>query len=213
VAFVQFRRGPVFSARAAVGGLLVTLALLGVSQAYARADQPPSTTFAVATRTVPPGARLGPGAVDPVPVDLPPALAARAFGDPEVLDGAVTLAPLQEGDLVLASHVAPGSIGPPAGVELSFSVSPDRAVAGGLRPGEQVDLVATYGSGDPATARLVATGALVVAVQDGGGGLLGGEAGLTLTVRLAQRSAALDLVHAVDLGSVTVLRSTGSDRP
>ena len=41
--------------RAATGGLLVTVALLGVSQAYAHADRPPTTGYAVTTSTLAPG--------------------------------------------------------------------------------------------------------------------------------------------------------------
>jgi SAF domain len=191
--------------RAAAGGLLVTLALLGVSQAYAHADAPPATRYVVALGTVAPGEVLGPEVLATVAADLPASLARRAFRDPVALDGAVALAPLEAGDLVLASHVRPEG-GPPAGTaDVSFTLPTDRAVAGDLQPGEWVDLVATD-EGGGRTARLAASDALVVAVANADDGLLATGAGLVLTVRLADRSTALRVVQAVDQGHVTVVR-------
>jgi Flp pilus assembly protein CpaB len=195
------------SLRAVGGGLLVTLALLGVSQAYARADEPPTTRYLVAARTLPPGSVLDAGALDAVPADLPSALAGRAFTDPRAVDGAVTLAPLQAGDLVLASHVRPADgAAPDGGADLSFAITADRAVAGRLQPGERVDLVASY-DGVDRPARLAARDALVVAVAASSDSLLDDGTGLVLTVRVSGTAPALEVVQAVDHGQLTVVRS------
>ncbi len=196
---------PPINLRAAVGGLLVTLALLGVSQAYAHADAPPTSRWVVAVRTVAPGEAIAPDALDTVAADLPAAVAHRAFSDPAALDGAVALAPLQAGDLVLASHVRPGGDAAAGTADVSFALSPDRALAGDLQAGERVDLVATD-DGAARPARFAASDALVVAVAEASDGLLDTGGGLVLTVRLTDRSSALRVVAAVDQGHLTLVR-------
>src|SRR5690606_31198538 len=126
----------------------------------------------------------GDGIVDLVAADLPTSLAARAFTSVEVLEGAVTLAPLTTGELVQLSQVLPADAATPAGVELSFALATDRALDGAVRPGEQVDLVASTPGGPT---RVVARRALVTRTGDGGDALLDGGGGdLVLTVRLAE---------------------------
>jgi Flp pilus assembly protein CpaB len=191
--------------RAVIGGLLVAVALLAVSQAYAEADRPPTTRFAVATRTLAPGTVLDEAVVDLVPAELPPTTAARAFTATEALRGAVTLAPLDPGELVMLSQVLPAGAGTPAGVELSFSLGPERALAGAVQPGERIDLVATFPAG---ATRLVAESALVTAITVTSDGLLSDAGELVLTVRLREQAELLGLVEAVDEGRLTIARQT-----
>jgi hypothetical protein len=195
--------GHLLTLRAALGALLVTVALLGVSQAYAHADRPPSTGYAVATRPLAPGAVLNAGSVELVPADLPHALAGRAFTATDVLDGAVTLAPLAAGELIQLSQVLPADAAPLAGVELSFPIPADRALGGAVRPGEEVDLVASFPAGPT---RVVARDALVTHAAAGGDALLDDQGDLVLTVRLAEDGELLDVVEAVDDGQLTVTR-------
>ena len=193
----------VLTLRAALGALLVTVALLGVSQAYAHADRPPATGYVVAARTVAPGAILSTEALDLLPVDLPDPLADRAFTSIDVLDGAVSLAPLQPGELVLLSQVLPAGTAPAGGVDLAFAVPRERALGGDLRPGELVDLVASFPAG---ATRVVAQRALVTHADNGGEALLDQSGQLVLTVRLREQGELLDVVEAVDEGQVTVTR-------
>jgi Flp pilus assembly protein CpaB len=195
--------GQLLTLRAALGALLVTVALLGVSQAYAHADRPPSTGYAVAGHALAPGSVLDPSTVELVPADLPHALAERAFTSTEVLDGAVTLAPLAAGELIQLSQVLPPDEAPLAGVELSFSVAAERALGGSIRPGEEVDLVASFPAGPT---RVVARDALVTRATTGGDALLDDGGQLVLTVRLLEDGELLDVVEAVDDGQLTVTR-------
>jgi Flp pilus assembly protein CpaB len=192
------------SLRAAVGGLLVTLALLGVSQAYAHADRPPHTGVVVAARTLAPGTVLHRDDLDLVPADLPATTAGRAFTSTEALAGAVTLAPLAPGEPVLLSQVLPTDAAPPSGVDLSFAVTADRALGGSILPGERVDLVATLPAGGT---RLVARAALVIGTSNETDGLLSDTGRLVVTVRLPSRHHLLDLVAAVDEGQLTLARA------
>lgn len=190
--------------RGVVGGLLVTLALLGVSQAYAHADRPPRSGVVVVDRDLPAGTTLVPEHLEVLAVDLPPTLADRVFDRPEVLHGATTLAPLAAGEPVLLSQVLPVGVAPAAGVDLSFAVSPDRALGGDLRPGEAVDLVATPAAGGT---RVVAEAVTVIAVVGATDGLLTDGGGLVVTVRLPSRRELLAVVAAVDDGRLTLART------
>ena len=189
--------------RAALGALLVTVALLGVSQAYAHADRPPSTGYVVATRPLAPGTVLDPSAIELVPADLPHTVAGRAFTSADALDGAVTLAPLAPGELLQLSQVLPADGAPLAGVELSFALPAERALGGALRPGEEVDLVASFPAG---ATRIVARRALVTRADTAGDALLDDSGQLVLTVRLQEDGELLDVVEAVDDGELTVTR-------
>ena len=177
--------------RAALGGLLVTLALLGVSQAYAHADRPPRSGVVVVDRDLPPGTTLAP-------------LADRVFDRPEVLEGATTLAPLAAGEPVLLSQVLPAGVVPDAGVDLSFAVSADRALGGLLQPGERVDLVATPAAG---ATRVVAEGVTVIDAVSDTEGLLADGGGLVVTTRLPSRRVLVAVVAAVDQGRLTLART------
>lgn len=191
--------------RAVLGGLLVTLALLGVSQAYAHADRPPRSALVVVDRDLPAGTVLGPDLLRVVAVDLPPPLTGRVFEQPEVLVGATTLAPLASGEPVLLSQVLPAGTSPATGVDVSFAVTADRALGGSLRPGELVDLVATPAAG---ATRVVAESVTVIDAVGETDGLLADTGGLVVTVRLPSRRALLGVVAAVDEGRLTVARSS-----
>jgi hypothetical protein len=179
------------------------VALLGVSQAYAHADRPPSTGYAVAARRLAPGTVLEASAVELVPADLPHPVATRAFSSVDVLEGAVTLAPLEPGELLQLSQVLPADAAPLAGIELSFSVASERALGGSVRPGEQVDLVASFPAG---RTRVVARHALVTGATWAGDALLDDSGQLVLTVRLQEDAELLAVVEAVDDGQLTVTR-------
>ncbi len=207
VSFPLHLPGGSTTVRAVLGGLLVALALLGVSQAYAHADDPPTTRYVVARHTIAPGAVLDPDALELQPAELPQRTAERAFTDRDVLAGAVTLAPLAPGELVQLGHVLPVTDAAFEGVELSFAVTADRALGGAIRPGEVVDLVATFATSSP---RLVARDALVTTVATGGDRLIDDSGPVLLTVRLRDPGELLDLVQAVDEGQVTVAR-TGAE--
>ena len=65
--------------------------------------------------------------------------------------------------------------------ELSLTLDADRALGGGLRSGEVVDVVATYGSGGNASTRLAASGAVVVNVTGSDDRAIGPAGTVTVT--------------------------------
>jgi Flp pilus assembly protein CpaB len=204
-------RRPPTSGRAILGGLLVTVAVLGTFAAVRSSSAAPEQRYVVATRSVDVGERITRADLDVVALDLPSGVAAHAFTDVAALDGAVALAPLRAGSLVGASQVRTGpgvdGIDGPS-QELSLRLPREQAVDGTLDRGEWVDVVATYGSGPEAVTHVIARDAAVTsigAVDDAG---LGDDGGITLTLQLPDDDTVLRLVHAKDVATITLVRAT-----
>jgi Flp pilus assembly protein CpaB len=202
------RRTPLPSGRAVLGGLLVAVAALGVFAAYAGAQQPPRTTVVVATTSLPAGHRLSPSDLRTVQVDLPAGTASSTYASVDDLVGAVTLAPLDAEELVQRSAVLAADADAPPVHEFSFPLERERAVDGDLRPGERVDLLATYGTGSDAYTVVLARGAVVSAVDDASSGSLTSSGSLVLTLALGSADEVLDVAHASQVASLTVVRAT-----
>jgi Flp pilus assembly protein CpaB len=190
--------------RAVVGGLLVATAAVGTFAAWSSAASGPTSAYVTVARDVRPGDELRAGDLRLVPLDLPDAQRSGAFTAAGVLDGAVALAPLAAGELVQASAVARPA-GGPGTAQISFAVAPSDALGGRVKPGEPVDLLAVYGTGQSATVERATEGALLVDVTREGGPVAGG--GITLTV--AVPAADVDAVAlASSAGTLKVVRAT-----
>lgn len=179
---------------------VAVVSAVGVVVQELRPPAPATVAVVVLTRDVPAGAALA--ETDVHSVRLPRELvAARMLRAPAEVVGqrlAVGLPagfPLAEEVLVgpgLATGTAPGEVVVP--VRLA-----DAAVAGTLRPGDRVDLLAATADAAASAggAEVVAAGALVVALEPGsGGGLLGGEEPASLVFVAVPRAAAPDVVGA-----------------
>lgn len=207
--------------RAVIGAFLVVVAAVGTFGAYLSATAAPDTSYMVATRTFQIGHVIeeadlvgADSGFRAVPIDLPDEQAARALttdaADAEQLLGQVVVAPIGTGDLVQRTQfVDVADAG--EGVTMSLSLPVDRALAGQVRAGERVDVMATYtgAGGDGSETRLVARNVTVVTVLAGGDGLNGGRT--TLTVELPDLAAAQRLQHAVDTAQVAILRGGDVD--
>jgi Flp pilus assembly protein CpaB len=192
--------------RALVGGLLVTVAAVLVFAAYAGATDRPERSVVVARRDVDPGERLEAADLDVRSVDLPADLAGRAFDSADELVGAIALGPIATGELVQEGTVRLGD--PEAtGPEFSFPVERERALAGDVRAGERIDLLATFGSGSDASTVVLARDARVRHVQESRSGTLGSSGQLVVTVGLASGDEVLDVAHASQVATITVVRS------
>lgn len=209
------RRASLPNSRAVVGGLLVTVAAVGVFAAYRQAGGRPTTRYVVATRSVDPGGPITADALGLETMELPAQQAARVYESPSELDGAVALAPLAPGDLVLRSAVLPAdrAAGFDGGHEFSLPIDRDRALNGGLRRGETVDVLATYGTGDAAYTLVVARGAGVTALDDGSGGTIGSAGTVVVTLALRDPDEVLRVAHAAEVGSITLVRTTRAGGP
>jgi hypothetical protein len=118
----------------------------------------------------------------------------------------VVLGPIGENELIQRSQLGETGSARPH-VEVSFALPRDRAVDGGLRSGDRVDVFATY---DDHTAEVV-RGAQVVGVGGDPAASLAGDMQVTVTLALDDGTRRAELVHAVRAGEVTLVRSTQSD--
>ena len=204
------RRRGLPGSRAVVGGLLVTVALLATWWTATSAGRGPVARYVVAARSIAPGQRLQLADLTLAPVDLPVTMRRGAFAAPSSLVGRVTTSPLEAGDLVQASAVseAPGSA---RERELSFVADADWAVGGTLRPGDRIDLLATYGTGQSSETTRVLAGIRVRRVARAGGDGIGPSRNQTLTVAIADDRSVKAAVNAARAGTITVVRSTGAD--
>jgi len=196
------------SGRALVGGLLVTMAAVVVFAAYAGAQERPTTSVVVARRALDPGERLTSDDLEVRTLSVPAELADRSFADASGVVGAVTLGPIGAGELVQEGSVRTvdrDSSGP----EFSFPVERERALAGDVHPGEEVDLLATFGSGSDATTEVLARRARVLHVQESRNGTLGTSGRLVLTVELASGAEVLEVAHAAQVAVITLVRPSG----
>lgn len=196
------------SGRAVAGGLLVAVAAVLVFSAYAGAGERPQRSMVVTRREVAPGHTIGPEDVEVRTGDLPDELIGRSFDSIDEVLGAVTLGPLDQGDLVQSGTIRLG-----AGddrPEFSFPVEREQALAGDVRAGEEVDLLATFGTGTDAETVVLARGAQVREVDEARGGTIGSSGRIVLTVGLASGTEVLDLAHAAQVATLTVVRAGGA---
>lgn len=198
------RRRP--NTRTMIGALLVSVAALVTYLAVEGSGSSNRRTVVVASRAIAPGERLDASALVTESIDDGP-LSSHAFADPTPLVGAVTLAPIAEGELVQRSAVQSAVTSTPAR-EFSFPVDRDRALNGDLRPGERVDVLATYGSGNDSTTVVLSRDARVVRIADARSGAIGSSARLILTLALSSADQLLDTAHAAQTAAITVVRTT-----
>jgi hypothetical protein len=79
---------------------------------------------------------------------------------------------------------------------------------GELRPGETIDLLATYGTGIDAITTVLARSALVLQLDTQGDGTMGATGRVVLTIGLASADELLDAAHAAQVAGLTAVRST-----
>jgi hypothetical protein len=207
------RRRALPGGRAVLGALLIAASAVGVTGVVLSATAAPVTSFVVAAAALEPGVRFASiedvrAAFGRATVDLPPTLAERAVPVEELdaLVGQVLLAPLERGDLLVRSALVDQRADGGDDV-LSFALPRTAAVAGALRPGERIDIVATYGSGTTATTDYVVRGVRVLGVSAPDDGVVGGSSELTLMVALASPDDVLALGHAISTADVFVVRT------
>ena len=200
-----------------MGAVLLTAAGVGTFAVATDRTDAASTGYVVVTRAVQPGGRIRAEDLAVRPMSLDPAVAQNAFTDPGRLTGAVALAPLGSGQLLQRAEVAAattvdGAALPP-GHELTIPVPADRMPAG-IRRGEVVAVLATYGSGSDARTVVTVQHATVLQLGEPGESLATrGSARLTLA--LTEPDDVVETAHAAQVAELTVVRATlaGDDLP
>jgi Flp pilus assembly protein CpaB len=198
--------------RAVVGAFLVVVAAVGTFGAYLSATAAPTTMYVVATQSLTVGQTLAEPDLavlfTTVAMELPEAQALRAISAADAtatLTDTVVVAPVAAGDL-LARSVVTSITNAAAGVQLSFSIPSDRAVGGSVRPGERVDVIATFrgSSTEGGETRVVARQIIVVSTGGESSGIEGGRA--VVTVQVEDLATAQLLQHAIDVAEIALLR-------
>jgi Flp pilus assembly protein CpaB len=211
----QIQRPALPASRAWVGGLLVVAAAVGVFAAYQGAGSAPATSYVVVGAEVAPGTRLTERLLSMVAIELPDTQAERAYTSIDQLEGAITLAPLEAGDLIMGSAVllASRATGSEAVHEFSFSVDRDHAMNGALVAGDRVDVLATYGTGEAGHTSVAARGATVLAADDGSSGGIGSPGTVVMSIALTSAADVVRVAHAAETSAVTIVRATRADDP
>jgi Flp pilus assembly protein CpaB len=181
----------------ALAGLLTAVGVYVVLQ-----DADPGQRVLVATRELQAGTVVPPDALTAVTVDVADAQATRLIPaeQRDAMVGQVVANHLMAGDLIGASDLRRAAA-PEDRRAMALPVGQERAVAGELRTGDRVDVIAV----EDGVARYVATGLPVIA-SGGGDGL---DDSWTLTVSVDEQSA-LALARALADAEVTVTRATGA---
>jgi Flp pilus assembly protein CpaB len=205
------RRAALPSGRAVLGGLLVAVAMVAAYVAASGATAGPAGRAVVADRRLPIGHRIEAEDLRLAAVDVPADAADRLFGSPEALVGARTTADLQPGDLILRSTVVAGDDHAPDTRAFSFPVDRERAADGHLQPGERVDVLATFGTGDAAHTEVVASGVRLLDVEELGKATIGSSGKVVVTVALAADADVVRATQASQVASVTVILSPDGD--
>lgn len=207
------RRRPRPNGRAVLGGLLVTAAAVGVVAGSRADDGAGGEPVVVLRQAVDAGETVEPGHVVVERATLPPSARSQAFGAVDEVVGRVAIAPLVAGDVLRRSALdaadAPRGDAERRRPELSFAVERDHALNGDLRRGEAVDVVATYGAGGSAMTSVVAAGAVVRSLEEGGSDALGSSGALVVTLALTDPREVLAVAHAADAATVRLVQSPG----
>lgn len=190
------------SGRAVIGGLLVAVAMLTVTVA-SRRDTAPAHRVLVAARDVPAGTVLTLDDLAATEIDVPDAQLDLLVNDPAQLTGRPLVRALRGGELIAASDSMDPTMAPQRSA-VTIRLEPERALAGTVRAGEQIAVVATFGD----CSEVIAPVATVVDVT-GPSSELGGQ-GVMVTLELASDAETVGVVNASDAGHLTLIRSTGT---
>lgn len=193
--------------RALLGGLLIAIAAVLAFLASSGHSSPPSTDIVIARHRITPGMTLGEADIELVSIAITDAVAVHGFDSTEALIGASTLAPIDQGELVQRSAVRTITAGAEPG--FSFPIDREHAVDGDLRPGDSVDVLATFGSGIEAETAVLARSIRVSEITEGDASSVGGTGRLVITATFSSLDQVLDIAHAAQVAALTVIRTTG----
>jgi Flp pilus assembly protein CpaB len=207
------------NARTVLGAILFALAFVGGRQVLSGAGA--TTSVLVATRDLARGDVIHGSDLRLVGADLPPDILATYATSIRDLEGAVATRAIHSGELLSLEWFSGAGDPVGQGRSMTVPVSPDHAVGGDLRPGDVVDVYATFDAGDVrARTSLLVREAEILHIVSSEGVIIGdqGMVGVTLSVSpdeagrlaFAIRTSELDLVRVdvpeLDAASGTVTR-------
>ncbi len=192
--------------RLVLGVLLLSVAFVAGQRLLAESAR--TTGVWAAARDLARGSRLEAGDLELAHVRLPPDVLGSYLSASRKPEGATLGRAVRAGELIPAQSIAAdGSL--PSARSMTIPVTPEHAVGGALRPGDRVDVFATFGEGaESARTRLLVGDVEILEVLTGGG-LVGGEESLIgVTVSVTPQQAAR-LAFAVRSGEIDLARHDG----
>lgn len=194
--------------RAALGGLLVTLASLGVFVAYLESSTTDGTPVVVADSELRIGSVITASDVRVVEGTLPGSARGRTFQEVEDVVGRAILGPIDSGEIIQFGSVSADRADDDGAThEVAVTLPRDQLAVGRLDEGDRVDLYVTVDDATDAVAR-----GLRVVQLGGGDGSLTDDREITLVLAVPSTDVVAAVVHAARTGEITVVRST-FDRP
>lgn len=193
--------------RAVVGALLIAAAAVGVFAAYLNATAEPDTRWLVASQDISAGTPLTQDLMGEIAIDIPPQAQSGAIdaADFAAVEGRVTRTVVARGQLLNESNLIDADAAD-ATARMSFPIERARAVGGGLRPDDVVDVVATFGTGGSTETRYVARNVVIAELPEVDSGSLGGS-GYVITLALESDDDVLAVAEAIDTGEVFIVRA------
>ena len=141
-------------------------------------------------------------------VTLPPELLARYISGDVPLEGRVVTRPIAEGELVAARWVSEVNTGG-ASRAITIPVAPEHALGGDLKPGDRVDVYATFNPGDArASTSALARAVEVIDVVTSGGFAVEDDLVVGVTVAIDPEDAAR-LAFAIRTGEIDLVKVIG----
>ena len=198
------------SGRAVLGGLLVSLSVVGILVASSIGEDATFQDVVVASQDLAPGTVLEPEHVEQVRIRLSDE-ANFVVSSPESVLGSVVLGPVGEDEFLQASNIAlsAGDALPSGLAEVSIEVDANRAPAR-LDSGELVSLLATYDDGDGSRTSLIADRVVVLSYDNGSNDDFS-TGDTVLRLGISDGDIASSIVTAAITGDVSVVGVTGAN--
>ncbi|MGH2820350.1 MAG: Flp pilus assembly protein CpaB, partial [Actinomycetota bacterium] len=192
--------------RTVLGGLLFAVAFLaGLRALESAADTVPVWA---AARDLPVGAELQPEDLRLVEVRLPADLLGRYVSAEDDLAGSVLSRPARAGELLFEEWVGTGGAAL-QGRSMTIPVTPEHSVGTLLRPGDRIDVLATFDAGDVRARTFPVVREAEVLDLVAAGGLVAQERSVVgITVAVSPEEAS-DLAFAVRSGEIDIARVDG----
>ena len=204
---LKTRRG-LPSGRAVLGGLLISLSILGVLFALQLGEDATFRDVVVAREDLAPGTILEAQHLAQITVRLDES-ATFVAAESNALIGQVVLGPVGRLEFMQASNVAPASgIDAQGGLAVvSLAIDPNRAPFS-LAAGEIVSVLATFDDADPAVTELIADRVMVLSYDTGNGDF--GTNDAVLRLGIAQGELASAIVNASQTGEISIIGLTSA---
>ena len=195
--------------RAVIGGLLISIAAALAFMASSAGDAAPSRTVVVASRDITPGTRISATDLERRSLPIDEELAAHGFATTDELLSATTLAPIGAGELLQRSAIR-GSGPSTDEAGFSFPIDREHALDGDLRPGDIVDVLATFGSGLDAETAVLARSVRIAQISATDSSSVAGAGRLVVTAHFTATDQLLEVAHAAQVAALTLVRTTGA---